>query len=119
MLTLTLEQFALLSLPDPHMFAPRLAAEIRRDYPHVVAGESEPALTQATARSYRHASEALRLTRLPTLVAWVKADVAWARGLRHEMTVDLQLRRSATPNLAAQDVLSALAAGAGWPREGG
>ncbi|CAE6864358.1 hypothetical protein [Paraburkholderia domus] len=117
MLTLTPEQFAILSLPDPHAFAPQLAAEIRRDYPTFVVNMDDTALTREVERSYRHASETLRITHLPTLVEWTQADVAWARGLRGEMNVDLSIRKSRSRNLTAQDLLSGMKAGAAWHKE--
>lgn len=118
MLTLTPEQFAALSLPDPFEMAPTLAAEIRRDYPALVADQDNTTLTQETLRSYAHGGETLGITHLPTLVAWVKADVAWARGLRREPSIDLWLRMAQQPSRMAQDILSGLRAGADWPKEG-
>jgi len=118
MLTLSPEQVAALALPDPFEIAPRLAREIRRDYPDRVADLDEAALTHETRQSYIHGGEILRITHLPTLVAWVKADVAWARGLRHDATVDLRIRQATNPSLAAQDLLSALSIISTWrPKE--
>lgn len=110
MLKLTPEQAALLRLPDPHAFIPKLAAEIRRDYPQQVVFLDDTSLLVEVDRSYTHASEQLHITHVPTLVQWVKADVAWAKGLRMEPAADLRIRKANNPNLAAADLLSALAA---------
>ncbi|OAJ55264.1 hypothetical protein A6V36_34415 [Paraburkholderia ginsengiterrae] len=117
MLTLTPDQLEILSLPDARTFAPKLAAEIRREYSSAVADMNDSALIREVERSYGHASETLHITHLPTLVEWTKADVAWARGLRNEMGIDLWIRGSRPSNLAAQDILSGMKAGAKWHRE--
>ena len=84
------EQEALLRLPDPSTFFPLLCREIREEYPG-------------------HAAYVLRITHLPVLVRWVKADVAWARGLRAVPAADMWMRSAENPNLAAADLLSNLA----------
>ncbi|QAU23828.1 hypothetical protein EO087_07370 [Dyella sp. M7H15-1] len=53
MLTLTAEQFVLLSLPDPPEFAPALATEVRRDFPTSVAAMDDTALIRYVSRSNR------------------------------------------------------------------
>lgn len=109
MLPLSHEQLALLRLPDPFGFLPKLAVEIRRDHPREVSSQSDQQLLSETQRSYEHAAYELKLTHLPTLVRWVKADVAWARGLRSNTTVDLWIRNADNRNLTAADILSNLA----------
>ncbi|ALS96405.1 hypothetical protein [Xanthomonas oryzae] len=108
MLEITAQQEALLRLPDPSQLLPKLAQEIRRDHGRAVADLSPQALRDEVARSHDHAAYALKITHLPTLVAWIKADVAWARGLRSNPTADLWIRRSTTPSLTAADLLAAL-----------
>lgn len=109
MLTLTKDQEVLLRLPEPTAFLPKLAAEIRLDYPRPVSNLSDRALLEEVERSYQHASEVLRITHVATLVRWVKADVAWAKGMRSEPSVDLWIRSARIPNLTAADLLSNLA----------
>jgi len=109
MLEITKEQEAQLRLPDPSTFLPQLAAEIRRDYPQRVGHLNDQALLEEVTRSYDHAAYDLRITYLPVLVRWVKADVAWARGLRSNTQADLWVRNATNRNLAAADLLSNLA----------
>jgi hypothetical protein len=115
MLTLTPKQFAILSLPDPHLFAPALASEIRQTYPDAVKHADAQQLQLEVLRSYMHASEQLGVTRLKTLVNWVKADVAWSHGaLRRDLGVDLAMRASHHPNLLAEDLMHGAKAGLNW-----
>lgn len=114
MLQLTAEQEALLRLPEPTAFLPKLAAEIRRDWPREVSHLTDAQLLTETERSYDHASHELHITRLPTLVKWVKLDVAGGGQLRREMNTDLYMKQAADPNLAAEDLLSVLAAQGRW-----
>lgn len=107
-------QQALLRLPEPGAFAPRLAAEIRRDLPAQVGDLREAQLIEETERSYRHASEQLRIARLSPLVRWVKFDVASRGALRRDLSVGLRFRRADDPALLAEDLLSALAARPRW-----
>lgn len=116
MIKLTADQVALLRLPDPHSFIPKLATEIRWDYPQQVVQLDDQALLIETDRSYTHASEQLRITRLPTLVRWVKADVASMKGLRQRPEADLHVRRAEDPNIAAEDLLCVVARFARWNR---
>lgn len=76
----------------------------------------DQALLIETDRSYTHASEQLRITRLPTLVRWVKADVASMKGLRQRPEADLHVRRAEDPNIAAEDLLCVVARFARWNR---
>jgi len=119
MLELSARQEALLRLPEPTTFLPRLAAEIRRDMPERVAGLSDAALLEETERSYNHAAYELGITRLPLLVHWTKTDVGSGGELRRDMTVDLAIRNASGPNLAAADVLAILVASHRWPKHGG
>ena len=96
------EQEALLRLPDPSTFFPLLCREIREEYP-------DGALMDEVVRSHDHAAYVLRITHLPVLVRWVKADVAWACGLRAVPAVGMWIRNAEHPNLAAADLLSNLA----------
>lgn len=119
MLELTARQEALLRLPEPTAFLPRLAAEIRRDMPERVAGLSDAALQEETERCYSHAACELGITRLPVLVHWTKTDVGSGGELHRDMTVDLAIRKASNPNLAAADVLAMLAASHRWPKNKG
>lgn len=114
MITLTEQQVALLRLPDPNAFIPKLAAEIRRDYHRQVSNLTDSQLLEETERSYNHASYELHITRLPTLVEWVKLDVASGGHLRRDMNADMYMRKTKNPNLAAEDLLSILAAQERW-----
>ncbi|KAB7765649.1 hypothetical protein [Xanthomonas maliensis] len=113
MLQLSAEQYAKLCLPDPGSFLPRLAAEVRRDHRAAVAGRDDTRLLAEVQASYRHAVGALNLTHLPTLVRWVKADVAWARGLRTLPLVRVWFAQTDAPNATAADLLALLAADLG------
>ncbi|NZA24922.1 hypothetical protein H0E84_00845 [Luteimonas sp. SJ-92] len=114
MLALTPEQHALLKLPDPFGFLPKLAAEIRRDLPREVSHLNDQQLLAEVQRSYDHAAFELKLTRLPTLVKWVKFDVVSGGKLRQEPAVDLAIRNAPNPNLAAEDMLASAIAQSYW-----
>lgn len=116
MLRLDARQEALLRLPDPTSFIPKLALEIKRDFPRQVASLSDRQLLDDTERSYNHASYVLHITRLSTLVRWVKADVASGGQLRREMSVDLHLKKAANPNLTAEDIMSVVSAQQRWKK---
>jgi len=109
MFEITEEQEALLRLPDPSTFFPKLTREIRQEYPQQTGHLGERALMDEVVRSHDHAACSLRITHLPVLVRWVKADVAWARGLRAVPAADMWMRTAKNPNLAAADLLSNLA----------
>jgi hypothetical protein len=115
MLTLDARQAALLRLPYPVTFLPRLAGEIRRDMPERVIGLDNRALAAETERCYTYAAYELGITRLPVLVRWTKTDVGSGGALHRDMTVDLAVRQADDPNLAAADLLAALAASHRWP----
>jgi hypothetical protein len=102
-------QEALLRLPDPSAFFPLLCREIREEYPGRVGHLSDGALMDEVVQSHDHAAYVLRITHLPVLVRWVKADVAWTRGLRAVPAADMWMRTAKDPNLAAADLLSNLA----------
>ncbi|WP_262071205.1 hypothetical protein [Stenotrophomonas sp. Marseille-Q5258] len=97
MLQLSAEQYAALCLPDAGGFAAPLAAETRRDFPAETAGRSDADLQLEVGTSYRYAVSALRITHLPVLVRWVKADVAWARGLRDQAITAVWFNETGTP----------------------
>ena len=109
MFEITKEQEALLRLPDPSTFFPLLCREIRAEYPRQVGHLSDAALMDDVVKSHDHAAYVLRITHLPVLVRWVKADVAWARGLRAVPAADMWMRRARNPNLAGADLLWNLA----------
>ncbi|AKK67564.1 hypothetical protein ISN35_14220 [Xanthomonas translucens pv. undulosa] len=113
MLQLTPEQYAKLCLPDPGAFLPRLAAEVRRDYPKQVAKHDDVALLALVRSSYDHAVHVLHITHLPTLVRWVKADVAWAPGLRNQAITGVWFAETDNPNVTAADLLSMLSSDLG------
>ncbi len=115
-LELDKRQEALLRLPEPLTFEPRLTAEIRRDMPAMVRRLSEQRLLEETERSYVYASCTLGITSLPTLVHWTKTDVASGGELHRNVDVDLAVRRSENPNLKAADLLGALRALHSWPK---
>lgn len=117
MIEITREQEVLLRLPEPWSFLPRLAAEIRRDLPRKVSSMNDTQLLAETERSYLHASHALRVSHLPTLVRWTKTDVGSQGQLRRDPSADLYLRQSSDPNAAAADLLGSLAAQQRWPKE--
>lgn len=119
MLELNATQEALLRLPDPTLFLPRLAAEIRRDLPEQLLGIDDAALLDDTQRCYHHAAHGLGITRLPVLVRWTKTDVGSHGELHRDMTVDLAIRHADDPNLAAADVLAVLAASHRWRKQKG
>lgn len=109
MLQLSAEQYARLCLPDPADFVPRLAAETRCDHPGAVADRDDAELQTDVRASYRHAVNALHVTHLPALVRWVKADVAWARGLRNQAVTAVWFNETDNPNATAADLLALLA----------
>ena len=111
MIRLTTRQAALLRLPDPGAFIPKLAAEIRRDHPQSVAGLSDEQLLADTEACSHWSSETLAITHLPVLVDWVKADVAWARRMSSWSVTRPFVEKAANPNLGAADFLSLLRAG--------
>lgn len=117
MLTLTSEQQALLSLPDPFSFIPKLAAEIRRELPDEVAHLSEQELLTEVQNSYEYATYELKLTRQPTVVKWVKFDVLSGGKLRQETSLDLAIRNADNPDLIAEDALSSAIAQSKWEDE--
>lgn len=111
---LSARQEALLRLPDPSEFIWRIAAEVERD------SRQDPAISAATtllddvATSYDFATFELGITRIPTLVRWVKLDATSNGALRKEQAVTLKLRASDDPNFAAEDILSLLTAQTRW-----
>lgn len=102
-------QYAALSLPDPVDWIPALVAEVRRDYPVATRAVADDALRATVHDSCRHAVRALRITHLPTLVRWVKADVAWAPTLRDHAVTGVWFATTDQPNVAAADLLALLA----------
>nr|WP_241093827.1 hypothetical protein [Xanthomonas sp.] len=110
---MTPEQYAKLCLPDPGAFLPRLAAEVRRDYPKQVATHDDAALLAQVRRSYDHAVHVLHITHLATLVRWVKADVAWAPDLRSQAITQKWFAETDNPNVTAADLLSMLSSDLG------
>ncbi|QBG91297.1 hypothetical protein [Xanthomonas oryzae] len=108
MLQLTPEQYAKLCLPDPGSFLPRLAAEVRRDHPAAVSSRDDAQLLADVQASYRYAVNTFGITHLPTLVGWVKADVAWARGLRDQALTKVWFAQTDNPNVTAADLLAML-----------
>ncbi len=108
MLKLTPEQYKLLCLPDPGSFLPKLAKEVRNEYPKQTAQFDDASLLDEVERSYLHASHQLGITHLPTLVRWVKADVAWAHGLRNKQITLVWMKQTTNPNVTAADLLSML-----------
>lgn len=108
-LQLSSGQYAALSLPDPADWAPALTAEVRRDYPGATLAVADDALRATVHDSYRYAVRALRITHLPTLVRWVKADVAWARTLRDHAVTGVWFNSTDQPNVTAADLLALLA----------
>ncbi|WP_295521357.1 hypothetical protein [uncultured Stenotrophomonas sp.] len=115
MFTIDARQEALLRLPDPFDFMPRLAREIRRDLPDRVLGLNDAALLRETARCYDFATHALGITNLPVLVAWTKTDVGSGGELYRSPQVDMAVRNACQPSVKAADILGALAAMNRWP----
>lgn len=111
---LTAEQEALLRLPEPESFTERIATEIRRDMPGDTRHMSNQQLLIAVRESYDFAAHELHITRVPTLVRWVRADFTSNGLLRREPAVALKVRSAANPNLAAEDLLSILRAQTNW-----
>lgn len=114
MIELSEQQEALLRLPDPDTFTARLSNEIRRDMGREVSHLSDTQLLEATRRSYFFAVYDLHITRIPTLVRWVRLDVVSEAELRREVAVVLRIQSSADPNLAAEDLLSIFLAQTNW-----
>lgn len=79
-------------------------------FPAETAGRSDADLQLEVGTSYQYAVSALRITHLPVLVRWVKADVAWARGLRDQAITAVWFNETGTPNATAADLLALLAA---------
>src|SRR5687768_14141156 len=100
---LTVRQEALLRLPEPNDFTQRLAKEIRRDVPKDVAHFTAAQLLDTTRMSYDFDAYELHINRIPTLVRWVKLDVASNGALRRQPALVLKIRRAADPSLAAED----------------
>lgn len=111
---LNAEQEALLRLPEPESFTERIAAEIRRDMPDETQRMSDQQLLIAVRESYDFATYELHITRVPTLVRWVRADTVTNGQLRREPAVVLKVRASANPNLTAEDLLSIFRAQTNW-----
>ncbi|MDV9042024.1 hypothetical protein [Stenotrophomonas sp. RAC2] len=111
---LTVEQEALLRLPEPESFTGRIAAEIRRDMPEDIHYTSDQQLSSAVRESYDFATYELHITRVPTLVRWVRADTTHNGLLRREPAVVLKMKVAANPNLAAEDLLSIFRAQTNW-----
>jgi hypothetical protein len=111
---LTAEQEALLRLPEPNGFTQRLAKEIRRDVPKDVAHLTDAQLLEATRTSYDFAAYELHITRIPTLVHWVKLDASCDGVLRRNPALVLKIRTAQAPSLAAEDMLSILLAQTNW-----
>lgn len=118
MLTLDARQEALLRLPDPFDFLPKLAAEIRRDMPERVFSLDDAALLAETDRCYSYASHDLGITHVRVLVAWTKTDVGSGGELHRNADVDIAMRHAEHPNLKAADLLGTLAALHRWPKGG-
>ncbi|WP_411850355.1 hypothetical protein ACLB90_15810 [Stenotrophomonas sp. LGBM10] len=116
MLELDARQEALLRLPDPFEFLPKLAAEIRRDMPERVFGLSDHALLAETDRCYSYASHELGITKVSLLVAWTKTDVGSGGELHRSAEVDIAMRHAKDPNVKAADLLGALVALHRWPK---
>ena len=111
---LTPEQEALLRLPEPESFTSRIAAEIRRDMPEETKHMTDPQLLAAVRESYDFAAHELHITRIPTLVRWVRADTVSNGFLRREPAVVLKVKPASDHNLAAEDLLSIIQAQTNW-----
>lgn len=111
---LTAEQEALLRLPEPDSFTERIAAEIRRDMPDEAQHLSDQQLLLAVRESYDFAIHELHITRIATLVRWVRADTITNGLLRQEPAVALRVNTAANPSLAAEDLLSIFRAQTNW-----
>ncbi|NWC10767.1 hypothetical protein HX776_18360, partial [Pseudomonas agarici] len=106
MITLSQKQQALMRLPDPSSFLPKLTWEMRQDFTSgTVPRLTDTQLLNEVQSSYQHAVYELGITRLATLVKWVKADVAGGGELRRDMNIDQRLRQANNPNAAAEDFL--------------
>ncbi len=111
---LTAEQEALLRLPEPESFTERIAAEMRCDMPEEMQHMSDQQLLAAVRESYELATYELHITRVPTLVRWVRADTATNGLLRREPAVALKVKGARNANLAAEDLLSIFRAHTSW-----
>ncbi|MBH1508050.1 hypothetical protein I5U60_10525 [Stenotrophomonas maltophilia] len=104
----------MLRLPEPESFTERIAAEIRRDMLDETRHMSDQQLLSAVRESYEFATYELHITRLPTLVRWVRADTTSNGLLRREPALVLKMNLSAKPNLTAEDLLSIFRAQTNW-----
>ncbi|WP_269792431.1 hypothetical protein [Stenotrophomonas sp. Iso1] len=111
---LTAQQEALLRLPDPNEFTLRITNEIRRDMAQDVAGMTDAQLLEAVRASYDVATYDLHITRIPTLVRWVRLDATSNGALRTEPGMQLRIKAATDPSLAAEDVLAVLLAQTNW-----
>ncbi|PPU94765.1 hypothetical protein XpopCFBP1817_09700 [Xanthomonas populi] len=104
----------MLRLPDPDAFTQRIAAEIRRDAPADVAHLTEGMLLEKVRAAYDAATYELHITRIPTLVRWVKLDSVSNGELRRQQALALKIKTASDANLAAEDMLSILMAQTRW-----
>ncbi|QRD62774.1 hypothetical protein H8Z72_23215 (plasmid) [Xanthomonas citri pv. citri] len=111
---LTATQEALLRLPEPDVFTQRIANEIRRDMGQDLSHVSDARLLQSVRDSYDFATNELHITRIPTLVRWVRVDVVADGALHREPAIVLKVKAAKDPNLAAEDLLSIFIAQARW-----
>jgi hypothetical protein len=106
-LTLDVKQVAMMSLPQLKRVEIKLAREIWHGNPRARAGRKPLAVLADVQRAYRHALEALRLSDLRSVAAWVKADAGWAPGIRNNPGIVMRARSAADANLCVDDLLSA------------
>lgn len=111
---LTPHQEALLRLPEPEGFTRRIADEVRRDMHEEVQYLSDAQLLDAVRESYEFATVELKISRIPTLVRWVRLDATSNGLLRREPAVTLKVKAATDPNLAAEDLLSIFLAQTRW-----
>jgi hypothetical protein len=111
-LTLSAKQTAMLSLPQLRRVEVKLAREIWHGNPRARAGREPLVVLADVQRAYRHALEALRLSDVRSVAAWVKADAGWARGIRNDQSIVMRARSASDPNLCVDDILSAVKASA-------
>lgn len=111
---ITAQQEALLRLPEPDAFTQRIANELREHSPQDVAQLSDTQLLDAVRASYAFATHELHITRIRTLVHWVKLDATSDGALRKEPGLVLKVRAASNPNLAAQDLISIAIAQTNW-----
>lgn len=107
-LTLSAKQVAMMSLPQLKRVEVKLAREIWHGNPQARAGRKPLVVLADVQRAYRHALEALRLSDLRSVAAWVKADAGWALGIRNNPSIVLRARSASDPNLCVDDFLSAI-----------